>query len=69
MNSTVTRNVYIEYLDNLNFKIRHISTLNSTEKQLLQELIFNESKKAINFDIQMEIVKKLVKTWEETREI
>lgn len=69
MDSTVIRNVYIEYLDNLNFKIRHISTLNSTEKQLLQELIFNESKKAINFDKQMENVKKMVKTWEETREI
>lgn len=69
MNSTVTRNVYIEYLDNLNFKIRHISTLNSTEKQLLQELIFNESKKAINFNKQMENVKKMVKTWEGTREI
>ena len=69
MDSTVIRNVYIEYLDNLNFKIRHISTLNSTEKQLLQELIFNESKKAINFDKQMENVKKMVKTWEEAREI
>ena len=69
MDSTVIRNVYIEYLDNLNFKIRHISTLNSTEKQLLQELIFNESKKAINFDKQMENVKKMVKTWEGTREI
>lgn len=69
MDSTVIRNVYIEYLDNLNFKIRHISTLNSTEKQLLQELIFNESKKAINFNKQMENVKKMVKTWEGTREI
>lgn len=69
MDSTVIRDVYIEYLDNLNFKIRYNIALNTTEKKILQELISNESKKVINFDKQMENVKKMVKMWEKTGEI
>ena len=58
MESELIRKIYTEYLDNLNFKIRHISTLNNTEKQILQELIFNESIRINSFYIK---VKKLEK--------
>lgn len=55
MESELIRKIYTEYLDNLNFKIRHISTLNSTEKQILQELIFNESIRISRFNEMKEL--------------
>ena len=55
MGSELIRKIYTEYLDNLNFKIRHISTLNSTEKQILQELIFNESIRISRFNEMKEL--------------
>lgn len=58
MESELIRKIYTEYLDNLNFKIRHISTLNSTEKQILQELIFNESIRINSFYIKVNKLEK-----------
>ena len=55
MENELIRKIYTEYLDNLNFKIRHISTLNSTEKQILQELIFNESIRISRFNEMKEL--------------
>lgn len=55
MESELIRKIYTEYLDNLNFKIRHISTLNNTEKQILQELIFNESIRINRFNEMKEL--------------
>lgn len=65
MENELIRKIYTEYLDNLNFKIRHISTLNSTEKQILQELIFNESIRISRFNE----MKELEKMSEEIREV
>lgn len=65
MESELIIKIYTEYLDNLNFKIRHISTLNSTEKQILQELIFNESIRISRFNE----MKELEKMSEEIREV
>lgn len=61
MESELIRKIYTEYLDNLNFKIRHISTLNSTQKQILQELIFNESIRINSFYIKVNKLEKRAK--------
>jgi hypothetical protein len=61
MESELIRKIYTEYLDNLNFKIRHISILNSTEKQILQELIFNESIRINSFYIKVKKLEKKAK--------
>ena len=67
MDSTVIRNVYIEYLDNLTFRIRHNHTLNDTEKQISQELIFNESIRISSFDEEVEKMEQREKRCEELR--
>lgn len=55
MENELIRKIYIEYLDNLTFRIRHNRTLNSTEKQILQELIFNESIRISRFNEMKEL--------------
>ena len=65
MESELIRKIYIEYLDNLTFRIRHNRTLNSTEKQILQELIFNESIRISRFNE----MKELEKMSKEIREV
>lgn len=65
MENKIMREIYTEYLDNLTFRIRHNNTLNDTEKQIIQELILNESIR-IN---RLNEIEELEKMSEEIREV
>nr|DAK67181.1 MAG TPA: hypothetical protein [Caudoviricetes sp.] len=65
MENKIMREIYTEYLDNLTFRIRHNRTLNDIEKQIIQQLILNESIKISKLN-EME---KLEKMSEEIREV
>lgn len=65
MENKIMREIYREYLDNLTFRIRHNCTLNDIEKQIIQELILNESIKISKLN-EMEELEKMS---EEIREV